>query len=93
MTSGGKPNPANADTGGDQARVLADLIDQACLSPHDQRTQQRLYNSHRPHQGLANARPLTPVPEPITDPKRIAYPNISRRDRLGGILHEYHHAA
>ncbi len=31
MTSGGKRNPANADIGGDQARLLVDLIEQACL--------------------------------------------------------------
>ncbi|MFC6019892.1 integrase core domain-containing protein [Plantactinospora solaniradicis] len=51
------------------------------------------YNGHRPHQGIANARPLAPLPEPITDPYRIAHLNIRRRDRLGGILHEYEHAA
>ncbi|UWP87450.1 transposase [Dactylosporangium fulvum] len=26
------------------------------------------YNEHRPHQGIANARPLAPLPEPISDP-------------------------
>jgi transposase InsO family protein len=51
------------------------------------------YNTHRPHQGIANARPLVPLPEPITDPDRLAQLNIRRRDRLGGILHEYEHAA
>jgi hypothetical protein len=51
------------------------------------------YNGHRPHQGIANARPLTPLPEPITDPDRIAHLNIHRRDHLGGILHEHEHAA
>ncbi len=25
------------------------------------------YNEHRPHQGIANARPLAPLPEPITN--------------------------
>ena len=25
------------------------------------------YNEHRPHQGIANARPLAPLPELITD--------------------------
>jgi transposase InsO family protein len=50
------------------------------------------YNQHRPHQGIATARPLAPLPEPITDPDRIAHLNIHRRDRLGG-LHEYQHAA
>jgi transposase InsO family protein len=51
------------------------------------------YNEHRPHQGIANARPLSPLPEPVTDPHRLARLNIHRRDRLGGILHEYDHAA
>ena len=51
------------------------------------------YNKHRPAQGIANARRLVPLPEPITDPDRIAHLNIHRRDRLGGILHEYEHAA
>lgn len=51
------------------------------------------YNEHRPHQGIANARPLRPLPEPITDPDRLAHLDIHRRDRLGGILHEYEHAA
>jgi putative transposase len=51
------------------------------------------FNEHRPHQGIANARPLAPLPEPITDPDRLAHLNIHRRDRLGGILREYEHAA
>lgn len=51
------------------------------------------YNEYRPHQGIANARPLAPLPEPITDPDRLAHLHIHRRDRLGGILHEYEHAA
>jgi transposase InsO family protein len=51
------------------------------------------YTSHRPHQGIANTRPLAPLPEPITDPRQLASLNIQRRDRLGGVLHEYEHAA
>jgi transposase InsO family protein len=51
------------------------------------------YNAHRPHQGIANARPLHRLPVPITDPGRIAVLDVRRRDRLGGILHEYEHAA
>jgi hypothetical protein len=34
-----------------------------------------------------------PLPEPITDPDQLARLNIHRRDRLGGVLHEYEHAA
>ena len=48
------------------------------------------YNHHRPHQGIANARPLPP---PITDPEQITRLNIRRRERLGGILNAYEHAA
>jgi putative transposase len=33
---------------------------------------ERFYNGHRPHQGIANARPLHPLPPPITDPDQIA---------------------
>ena len=51
------------------------------------------YNEHRAHQGIANARPLKPLPEPVTDPGQLARLDIRRRDRLGGILHEYDHAA
>jgi putative transposase len=60
---------------------------------HALREYEAFYNGHRPHQGIANARPLQPLPEPITYPDRIAHLDIRRRDRLGGILHEYEHAA
>jgi hypothetical protein len=33
------------------------------------------------------------LPEPITDPHRLAKLNVHRRDRLGGVLREYEHAA
>jgi hypothetical protein len=33
---------------------------------------EQFYNGHRPHQGIANARPLCPLPTPITDPDKIA---------------------
>ncbi|WP_329054797.1 hypothetical protein OG873_36235 [Streptomyces violaceus] len=44
-----------------------------------------------PHQGIADARPLHPLPTPITDPDDIARLDVRRRDRLGGILHEHRH--
>jgi putative transposase len=43
--------------------------------------------------GISNARPLHPLPEPITDPDTITRLDIRRRDRLGGVLHEYERAA
>jgi transposase InsO family protein len=60
---------------------------------HALREYEVFYNTHRLHQGIGNARPLAPLPEPITDPDRLADLNIHRRDRLGGIFHEYRHAA
>jgi putative transposase len=60
---------------------------------HALREFEDFYNAHRPHQGIANARPLHPLPEPITDPDDIARLDVRRRDRLGGILHEYRHAS
>lgn len=60
---------------------------------HALREFEDFYNSHRPHQGIANARPLRPLPMPISDPEQITHLDIRRRQRLGGILHEYRHAA
>ncbi len=60
---------------------------------HALREFEAFYNGHRPHQGIANASPLQPLPQPITDPEQIAHLDIQRRDRLGGLLHEYQHAA
>src|SRR5207245_1941693 len=45
------------------------------------------YNRERPHRGLARLPP---------DPTNAAPPSggeIKRRDRLGGLIREYHHAA
>jgi transposase InsO family protein len=60
---------------------------------HALREFEHFYNGHRPHQGIANARPLHPLPVPLAAPDPIACLDIRRRDRLGGVLHEYQHAA
>jgi hypothetical protein len=60
---------------------------------HALREFETFYNEHRPHQGIANARPLKPLPPPITEPDQMAHLNIRRSQRLGGILNEYEHAA
>jgi transposase InsO family protein len=60
---------------------------------HALREFEQFYNEHRPHRTLRAAAPLRPLPEPIADPERIAQLHVRRRDRLGGILHEYRHAA
>jgi transposase InsO family protein len=57
------------------------------------REYERFYNLHRPHQGIPNARPLAPLPKPITEPDRLTPLNVRRHDRLSGILREYEHAA
>jgi len=57
------------------------------------RTYEAHYNTHRPDRGIINARPLRPLPKPITDPAAITHLRIRRNDRLGGLLHEYQHAA
>jgi putative transposase len=57
------------------------------------REYERHYNHHRPHRGIANARPLQPLPEPITNPAAVTRLRFRRSDRLGGLLHEYDHAA
>jgi hypothetical protein len=54
---------------------------------------EQFYNAHRAHQTMMQAAPLRAVPAPITDRGRIAHLDIRRRDRLGGVLHEYQHAA
>jgi len=47
------------------------------------------YNGHRPHRALGQAPPLRPgVPVVVAPPGRIV-----RRDRLGGLIHEYAQAA
>ena len=47
------------------------------------------YNRHRPHRALGQAAPLRPLPQRTTS----ATNTIRRRDRLGGLLHEYQQVA
>ena len=60
---------------------------------HSLREFEHFYNEHRPHRTLRDAAPLRRLPEPIADPDQIAHLDVRRRDRLGGTLHEYQHAA
>ena len=60
---------------------------------HTLREFEQFHNSHRPHQGIANARPLQALPPPIPEPHATTPLHIRRQDHLGGILHEYRHAA
>jgi transposase InsO family protein len=54
---------------------------------------EQFYNTHRPHRGTSNARPLHPLPNSSTRLDAITHLDIRRRDRLGGILREYENAA
>ena len=44
------------------------------------------YNTHRPHRTLNQAAPLRPLPDRVTD---LDHFRVRRRDRAGGVLHEY----
>jgi transposase len=44
------------------------------------------YNTHRPHQTLGQAAPLRPLPDSVADLDRF---RVQRRDRAGGVIHEY----
>jgi transposase InsO family protein len=48
------------------------------------------YNEHRPHRALGQAAPLQPLPDNVIDLESL---RIQRRDRAGGLLHEYQHVA
>jgi transposase InsO family protein len=47
------------------------------------------YNNRRPHRALGQAAPLRPLPQRTTS----ATTGVRRRDRLGGLLHEYQQVA
>jgi putative transposase len=68
------------------------ILNQAHLL-HALREFETFYNDHRTHRTLQGAAPQRPLPLPITESDRLDHLTIRRRDRLGGILHEYHHAA
>jgi len=44
------------------------------------------YNTHRPHRTLSQAAPLRPLPDSVADLDQF---RIQRRDRAGGVIHEY----
>ncbi|WP_312878371.1 integrase core domain-containing protein [Lentzea indica] len=56
------------------------------------REYERHYNEHRTHRALAAAAPLRAWPQPL-EPGQIERLTIDRQDRLGGVIHEYDHAA
>ena len=46
------------------------------------------FNNHRPHRTLDQAAPLQPLPHRTTE-----IHNVQRRNRIGGLIHEYQQAA
>ena len=44
------------------------------------------YNTHRPHRTLKQAAPLRPLPDDVTNLDQF---RVRRRDRAGGVIHEY----
>jgi putative transposase len=68
------------------------IVNQAHLL-HTLREFETFYNDHRTHRALQGAAPRRKLPPPITESNRLDHLTIRRRDRLGGILHEYYHAA
>jgi putative transposase len=68
------------------------ILNQAHLL-HALREYETFHNQHRPHRALHAAAPQKTLPPPITKPPALERLDIRRQDRLGGILHEYHHAA
>jgi putative transposase len=54
------------------------------------REYETFYDDHRPHRALGQAAPLRPLPENVIDLDAF---RVSRRDRAGGLLHEYRHVA
>jgi transposase InsO family protein len=68
------------------------ILNQAHLL-HALREYESFYNQHRPHRALHAAAPLRPLPPPITEPDQLDHLDVRLQDRLGGIPHQYHHAA
>ena len=50
------------------------------------REHEDFYKTHRPHRTLKQAAPLRPLPDRVTD---LDHFRVQRRDRAGGVIHEY----
>jgi transposase InsO family protein len=74
--------------------IRGELLDR-CLIINQQhaaavlRQYEHHHNDHRPHRSLGQAAPLRPLPHHTT----TEIHNVQRRDRLGGLIHEYQQVA
>jgi putative transposase len=50
------------------------------------REYENFYNTHRPHRTLSQAASLRPLPDGVTSLDQF---RVQRRDRAGGMIHEY----
>jgi hypothetical protein len=80
--------PANHD----RAEPAGDSAGESLNRLFERHRFEQFYNSHRPHRGIANALHCA-LPSPIREPDAATGLHIHRRDRLGGIFHEYRHIA
>jgi transposase InsO family protein len=77
--------------------LRAELLDRTLIwnetyLRHALREYEGHYNLHRTHRSLEAAAPLRAWPHPL-EPDRIEHLVIRRQDHLGGVIHEYRHAA
>ena len=79
-TSSSSPSRASASLGRRHLLYAPRELESSCIE-------------HRPHRALGQAAPLRSPPVPIADPDQMTNLDIRKHDRLGGVLHEYQHAA
>jgi putative transposase len=70
--------------------VRRELLDRILIvnAPHARRVLREYevhFNTHRPHRSLSQAAPLRALPSVSADQTAT----VVRRDRLGGLIHEY----
>ncbi len=72
---------------GSVRRELLDqvLIMNAAHARHALQAYEEHFNTHRPHRSLGQAAPLRALPSAAADPGG----RVVKRDRLGGVVHEY----
>jgi putative transposase len=69
----------------DRSLILGEAHLRAVLAEYQELSEyESHFNRHRPHRALNHASPLRALPDPVD-----ADVKVIRRDRLGGLLHEY----